>query len=210
MRQLVGSVALAGILGAGFSAPASALRFDFAWGPEFVSSGITAVDGTQITATGTIDIDAAPGESFVTSDITASDILVSGDAIIDFTMDLSYWQLEETGVSSSAFGSIAADGLSATFDLGDGTQAPVALGEGGGIACALDDCSDNTIYITFNYLLDDGSTDRSVATRSYDTTEDALGSLRMSRSAVVSLPAALPLMLAGLAGLGYLSRRRLG
>ncbi|RVU38939.1 hypothetical protein EOI86_06655 [Hwanghaeella grinnelliae] len=182
-KSLIGAAALLAMLGG----EASATVFDFFWSGAADAPGVVSTEDTTLRATGTIEINAAAGGSFSLSDIVSTDITVTGDSITDFTF--TGWD--------SAGGTIAADGLSATF-VASGN--PFKGGAGGFFGCHFIGCDDDPDILVIS--------DANV-TVLYDSADAALASMQMTVSRV-PVPAALPLLLSAIGGLGFMSWRRRG
>ena len=197
MKTVLTSIAFA------LAATASqALVFDFSWssagstdpfeGPLLLQA-VTHGAADPVTATGTIEIDANPGETFTLGDIVASNIAVKGPGVLAFT--ITDW--------TSAGGMIAADGLSAMFSEA-GNPFSKNFATGAFFGCQFGGCSDGTIEIQdtgSNFFFFD-----------FGGAGDALASMKMTRTdtggpAPVPLPAGGLLLIGALGALG-LARRR--
>lgn len=177
-------------------APLSAkamMLFDFAWSGQVGVNGAIASDDGTLRASGTVGIDAAPGQSFTELDFALVDIFVSGDSIDPFRI---------SSVGGSSFtGFIDASGAFAQFTL---TVSPLffdaaastALGCASPLGCA------NARVVV------DSNGDRFVT---YPSAAEAATSFRMTApAAAVPLPSTLPLVAAGIAAFGLLRRRARG
>jgi len=192
------------------STGAQAAVFDFSWLADFapttpergecddddciddeLSAPAMIAPGLFASAIGTIEIDAGAGETFSTADIIASSVIVSGLNFADF--EVNTW--------ISAGGAISADGLSASFSAsGNPYMADDELFFG----CSNVGCSGGLVEIEalgFDYEY-----------YQFASQEDALASMVMTRRdvpppATVPLPAGAPLLLAGLAALGWTRRK---
>jgi hypothetical protein len=176
---------------------AAAILFNFSWtaDPAQDPNIIVSPDPT-ITATGTMTIDAGPGETFSLSDIIAVNINVSGATIAPFT--ITSWV--------DAAGSIAADGLSATF-VGSGSHEPFAfLASGAFFGCERTDCL-NVDGTQGELFVRDAN---AVGSRLFYTSGvAALSSMRLTAAVNgVPLPGTVPLLLGGLLALAVVRRRR--
>jgi hypothetical protein len=111
----------------------NAIVFDFSWtgNPALDSTIISSKDPT-LSATGTIEINAAAGASFALANIVATSIGVSGNSIVGFVF--TSW--------NSAAGTISADGSSATFSAAGN---PFSFVGGNGFGCVGVGCSDSLI-----------------------------------------------------------------
>ncbi|MEO0819047.1 MAG: hypothetical protein AAF074_01350 [Pseudomonadota bacterium] len=108
--------------------PAEAIVFDFFWtGDPLADPTIVSSSDPTLRAVGTVEIDALPGASFSLGDILSTSIAVSGDSIIDFTF--TEW--------TSAGGTIAADGMSASFNAAGN---PFVFGADGSFGCSFFEC----------------------------------------------------------------------
>jgi hypothetical protein len=136
------------------SAPGQALVFNFSWtGNPTLDTNITTSTDSTLSATGTIEINKNAGETFALTDIVSTNINVTGNSITPFTF--TSW--------GTAGGSIAVDGLSATFSaVGD----PFSY-ESHFFGCLSSQCADSVI----------GVADQEVA---YKSQSSALGSLKMT------------------------------
>lgn len=183
---------VAAALCVGVSAPAHAIVFDFFWSSDSAADQtIISSDNDGITAAGTIEINVAAGSAFGIGDIGAVDIAVGGGGIAGFSFT----------AFTDAAGSVAVDGLSATF-LGAGTSEPFAQIAGPPFFGCLfiGDCSTIQIEDANGALFD----------VDYVSSDAGLASMVMTaqNGAVVPLPATLPLALAGLAAFGFVARGR--
>ncbi|WOJ92069.1 PEP-CTERM sorting domain-containing protein [Congregibacter variabilis] len=159
----------------------ASLIFDFSW-----------IGGSDsVTALGTMEINAAAGESFVLSDIVATDITVSSDLFT--TYSFTGW--------TSAGGSIAADGLSAAFSVAGNPYFQDPIQDSKFFGCLSPLCGGgHEIRAVF------GDTPIDI---SYESAADAVASMQMTRqTGVVPAPVTLPLLVLGLAILGWSRRKK--
>lgn len=188
--KFLSRLAVSAALCVGIAAPAHAIVFDFAWSSDpALNSNIVSSENDGITAIGTIEINVAAGSAFGIGDIGAVDITVSGGGIAGFSF---------TEFTDGA-GSVAVDGLSATF-LGAGSSEPFAQIIGFPFfGCQFDPCTEIEVEDANGDFFD----------TIYSTGDGGLSSMVMTaQSAIVPLPATLPLALAGLAAFGFVARRR--
>ncbi|MCH2077653.1 MAG: VPLPA-CTERM sorting domain-containing protein [Rhodobacteraceae bacterium] len=182
----ISAAALAVLLSASSS---TALTFDFSWtGDSTVDTNLTKADDKTASAVGTLDINVGAGESFDALDITA-DITVSG----------TFGSFSFTDVNFAA-GTIAADGLSASFTDFAFFETDDLLFFG---------CSSNaencSLFDSANIIVEFGD---SFFNFVYKSTADAQGSFKAVASAPVPLPAGGLLLLAALGGLAAVRRAR--
>lgn len=170
---------------------AQAVVFDFFWtGDSSVDATILLSQDDTLRAVGTIEIDALAGQSFGLGDIVTTDITVSGSSITDFTF--TTW--------SSAGGTISADGLSASFDsAGNPFYQSDDFSEFFG-------CQDLACQNAIHAI--NGSLSPLFTVR-YSSPSDVLASYTMTAQlSAVPVPASAPLLIAGIAGMAALGRRR--
>ncbi|MEM9435456.1 MAG: VPLPA-CTERM sorting domain-containing protein [Pseudomonadota bacterium] len=178
--------------------PAQAITFNFFWSsdPALDANLLFSADPT-ITVTGTMDINVAPGMMFGLADIANVNLSVAGPNITGFT--LSEW--------TSAAGTVASDGLSASF-VGSGSNEPFALTPTNAFfGCTSDVCDGSAISEIS--ILEPGFT--GLFRFDYTSANSALASMQMTAvqpPAPIPLPAALPFLLAGLGALGLMRRTR--
>jgi hypothetical protein len=165
-----------------------------ATGNPALDSTIVSSDDATLAATGTIDINVSPGSGFTLSDITSTNISVTGTNITPFTF--TSW--------NSAGGTISADGLSAMFDTANN---PFSF-PSDFFGCGFPECglggNPNNFVISVSNL---GFVDEQDVL--YASADDAVASMHMTAATTATpLPAALPLFATGLGGLGLLGWRR--
>jgi len=177
-KSLFGAAAFALAL----SSPTYAATFDFSFDAS------TAISGdTSIRASGTLDIDVAPGTSFSTGDVTAVNISVFSAVSGSFTFDTAFAVL---GVAS-------ADGLVATFDDFFLNSSLGMVGFG----CQLVDCVEGEV----GFSPEQGV----LSSASFATPAAALSAFTATAQvSAVPLPAGGLLLLSGLAGVAGLQRRK--
>lgn len=166
----------------------AATSFDFFWtGDPLADPAIVTSPDATARAEGTVVIDALPGATFTLADILSTSITVTGAGISGYSF--TSW--------NSAGGTIAADGLSATFFVAGN---PFHLSSNF-FGCLGSGCSDSTIRVregtdVFEFV--------------YSSQASALASMQMTARqdvGVIPLPATLPLLLGAL-GLFAVMRRR--
>lgn len=176
MRSLLLGVLLAmGLLG-----PAhAAITFNFSW----VNGGYSA--------SGVMTINKSAGEAFATSDNTGTNITVSGPGQTPFTF--TTW--------NGAAGSIATDGLSASFSA----ATTVFYFSGNKIfGCLSPNCGFSADTGFWSFLIKFGANSFNF---NYGSQSELLSSFKLT---AVPLPAALPMAAVAFGGLAALSRRRRG
>ena len=191
---------------------------------------ITPDPNPLFSASGSIELDVGAGDSFDISNILALDITVTGyefkiknrngkpvgTKVTDTPLTLQFTEAD-LGAGSIFSGTIAQDGLSAALaDLW-------LFNSGGYFGCNDAGCAQSysesspffqpNILVTEVLYSGDDKTNPNYTGNPYlpgfyyDTPEDALASYELTRVAEVPLPAGLPLLLAGLAGLTLVRRR---
>lgn len=189
LRAALPAAAMALTLGAAVPAQAG-IVFTLSWLANPAADGtiVSSPDAT-LSAFGTVEIDAAAGESFTLADIVSTNVTVTGAAFASFAF--TSW--------SSAAGSIAADGLSATF-VGSGSAEPFSLTAPGFFGCRLDMCSDGIIRVR---------SDTDAREVLYSSADAALASIRLTVAASpVSTTGTMPLVALALAGLALARKKR--
>lgn len=181
---------LAALMTVGMALPAhSSIVFNFSWtgDPTQDPAIVTSPDAT-LRAIGVVEIDAAPGAVFTNADIVSTNITVSGAGFADWSF--TSW--------TQAGGSIAADGLSASFSA---MANPHHVTSGSFFGCLDFYCESGDLRVrsgTLTYNLH------------YDSPESALAAMQMTAMPpipAIPLPAGLPLLLGGLGLLAVVRRR---
>ena len=173
----------------------NATTYNFSWsGDPALDSTIVSSDDATLAATGTIDINASPGSAFTLSDITSTNINVTGANITPFSF--TSW--------GSAGGTISGDGLSATFDAADNPFSSPSNFFG----CLFFECDlgGNPINFVISASNPGFINEQDVL---YASADNAAASMHMTAATTTTpLPSALPLFATGLGGLGLLGWRR--
>ena len=184
LRSAVAAAALTAV-----ALPAGAVTtFDFFWsGDPAADSTIQSSADPTTRAEGTIVIDALPGATFTLANILSTSITVIGSSFSDFTF--SSW--------SSAGGTVAADGLSASFSTAGN---PYIFDDEYFFGCLEISCGDSVVRAR------GGANGVNVL---YTSSAAALASMQMTarQVEVIPLPGTLPLLL-GAIGLFAAVRRR--
>ena len=157
---------------------AEATLFEFSWhGDPARDANIVSSTDSSLRASGTLEIDAAPGATFVLDDVIATNIVVTGETIADFV----FTQWESVG------GTISADGQTAHF-TGEGNPFSAST-RATFFGCRSPACD-------FNFAIDVTRTDPTIALAQvvYGTAAAALASFKM-RAIRVAEPASATLLL---------------
>ena len=179
----------------------SATTFDFFWNVDPVNDPTVVGPGvfTDITVSGTIDINVANGASFVLSDVTGFNLLRTG------TEGSNLNPLGEIlPILAFAEGSVSTDGTTAAFtDFGTILNAGDPRGFFGSFGCLAANCSNGIVTPGLGLA----------GTRSYGTAGAALASFSLNvvpdvLPSAVPLPAGGLLLLSGFVGIAGLKRRK--
>ena len=177
--------ALAGLVLSVSGLANAGLMFDFYWtGDTSEDSTIVSTADSTLMAMGTIEIDAAFGSTFDFSDILFTNISVTGDSIQDFIF--TSW--------SSIGGTIAADGMSASFNASGNPYSYISNFYG----CYYGGCGGDFSILVIDQ--DGGGSSRQVF---YVNAEDALASMKMTRTEVPE-PSTLAIFALGVIGVASL------